>query len=452
MKLLSRRTVLKGALGGAAVSLALPPLEAMLNSRGAYADGTTDAFFGVFFWANGLPWHAGHGGEQGGAGHPDLWTPTAVGPYTPTPLLQSLARHDVSVISGLTPTTEIPRTPPGQGDGHMRGFMVALTGDRPRSEGFDHPSHTLTARRESIDQYVARHPEFYGEAPQFRSLIAGVSTARFHDYGHWNAISYNGPYATNQPVMAPEALYDYVFDVPPDDGNGDGRRRSRAFDAVLEDARRLQDKLGVEDRQRVERHLEHVRSIQRRLDTTVDTCEPPTRPNASGDLLARTEAMAEILAVAIGCGLTRVFSFMLTAPATTHVFRNLGVPDGMHKTCHDGEWENVRLITLHQMDAFGRFLDRFDAIAHPAGGTVLDRGCIFGTSEYGEGWKHGVREFPVVLAGGANGCLARGMHVRDQGGSLSRAHLTALRAVGLSDGSFGFNGGETSQPFGELLL
>ena len=65
--------------------------------------------------------------------------------------------------------------------------------------------------------------------------------------------------------------------------------------------------------------------------------------------MERTQIMAELLAVALRCNLTRVFTFMLTSPATTHVFSDLGVPDGMHKTCHDGHWERVRAITESQM-------------------------------------------------------------------------------------------------------
>ena len=61
-KKLSRRRFLRGAIGGTAVALALPTLEATLSSR-ARAEGTGDPFFGVVFWANGLPWHAGHGGD-----------------------------------------------------------------------------------------------------------------------------------------------------------------------------------------------------------------------------------------------------------------------------------------------------------------------------------------------------------------------------------------------------
>ena len=44
--------------------------------------------FGIFYWANGMPWHAGHGETQGQGGYPDLWTPAATGPaYAPSPLL-----------------------------------------------------------------------------------------------------------------------------------------------------------------------------------------------------------------------------------------------------------------------------------------------------------------------------------------------------------------------------
>ena len=114
--------------------------------------------------------------------------------------------------------------------------------------------------------------------------------------------------------------------------------------------------------------------------------------------------MAELLAVAVECGLTRVFSFMLTSPASTHIFRGQGAQDGMHKVCHDGRWEQVRRITLYQMEAFSIFLDAFSRPG-PDGRTLLDKGLIYGTSEYGEGWKHSVKELPVVLAGNALGRL-----------------------------------------------
>lgn len=447
---LSRRTLLRGAVAGTTIGLGLPFLEATHRTKHAAADPLAAApFFGLFYWANGLPWHSGHGAEQ--AGRADLWTPSTTGAgYAPTELLAPLARHNVSVISGLEPHTDVPSTPGGQGDGHMRGFMVALTGDRPQSETFDHGSHTLTALRPSIDQFVARHDGFYSEPPRFRSLEVGVSRARFHDYGHWNAVSYNGTNSLNLPVQDPSALYDRLFAARPDDAQS--MRRARLLDAVLEDARDLSGQLGQRDRERLEAHLEHINELQRRIETAAPVCGDPGRPIDSGDLLARTRTMAELLALSVSCGLTRVFSFMLTSPASTHVFSDLGVPDGMHKTCHDGHWDRVRDITVNQMQAFSAFLDAFNIPDGPDGGTLLDRGLVYGTSEYGEGWRHSVKELPVVLAGGACGNLVGGVHERVAGGNISRAQLTALQALGLGVESFGWNGGQTSDPISGVLV
>lgn len=449
---LSRRTLLRGAVGGAAVSLALPPLEAMLGTHGAWADGTEpQPIFGVFFWANGTPWHAGHGATQAEGNHPDLWTPASTGPgYAPSELLMPLAAHSVSVATGLEPKTEVPPDPPGQGDGHMRGFMVALTADRPRPEGFDHPSHTLTALRPSLDQYVAKHEQFYGsEVPRFRSLVMGISEARFHDYGHWNAISYNGPDSLNLPVMDPAQLYGLLFDVPAD--TTQLTNRASLLDAVMADAHDLRARLGAADKVRLDEHLAHLDEIQRRLQLSVAACDDPGAPGSSTDLIAKTELMAQLLARGLLCGLTRVFSFMLTSPATVHLFSNLGVADEMHKTCHDGLWQQVRDITEYQMQAFARFLDVMQGTVDPMGISLLDRMLVLGTSEYGEGWQHGNKEHPVILAGRACGAINPGVHQRVPDGNVAMAHVTVLRALGIETPSYGWNGGETSEDLSEIL-
>lgn len=446
---LSRRTFLRGTAAGLGVALALPPLEAMLGHRARADVDPRPPFFGLFYWANGTPWHAGHGGMQAALGHADLWTPQTTGAdYAPSELLSPLARHRVSVATGLEPHTEVPPTPAGQDDGHMRGFMVALTGNRIRPDGFDHPSHTLTSLSPSLDQVVARHPKNLVFPTPFRSLEVGISGARFHDYGHWNAISYNGPDSTNLPIQSAASLYDRLFAVAPD--TSDARRRSKLLDAVLADAARLRIRLGTRDRQRVDAHLDHLRALQLRIDSSAPVCQVPGRPGDGGDLHQRTRTMAELLAVAVGCGLTRTFSFMLTSPATTHVFDNLGVPDGMHKVCHDGEWEHVRAITLHQMEAFAIFLDAF-ALPGPDGSSLLDRGLVYATSEYGEGWQHSVKELPVLVAGTAGGRFKAGVHARLPGGNLCRAQLTVLNALGLDFQSFGENGGQTSEIIPEWL-
>ena len=55
-KPIHRRTLLKGMLGGAAVTVALPPLEAFLGQLTA-ARATESAYptrFGIFSWGNGV--------------------------------------------------------------------------------------------------------------------------------------------------------------------------------------------------------------------------------------------------------------------------------------------------------------------------------------------------------------------------------------------------------------
>jgi hypothetical protein len=446
---LSRRSFLRGSLAGAAVSLALPPLEAMLDGNGAYADGSMDEpVFGLFFWANGVPWNAKHG--EISAGFPDVWTPDKIGPdYTPSEMLKPLERHKVIVVTGLEPKTAVPPTPPGQEDGHMRGFMVAMTGDRPRSQGFDHPTHTLTALRPTLDQVVARDKNFYKTPPRFRSLQVGVSPARFHEYGHWNAISYNGPDSVNPPIMNPGELFDKLFGVPGD--SADLERRARVFDAVLDDSKQLKGRLSANDRARLDAHLEHLFEIQRRLRSTSAACMTPDRPTPETDLHKKTTEMADLLAVALTCGLTRVFSFMLTSPASTHHFSNLGVADDHHTTCHNGVWEAVRSVTRYQMEAFSRVLDSLLSTRLPTGRSVFDNACILGTSEYGEGWKHSTKELPVILAGRACGRLKLNVHAREPDGNLARAQLTVLQALGLPYTSFGFSGAETSMPLSEVM-
>src|SRR5689334_7537038 len=98
---ISRRTMLKGLLGGVAVSVALPPLEAFMNACGtAYAGGSPfPTRFGIWFWGNGvLPQH---------------WAPAGTGPdWVPAGQLLPLAalQQYVTVVSGTRVNT--PNTAP----------------------------------------------------------------------------------------------------------------------------------------------------------------------------------------------------------------------------------------------------------------------------------------------------------------------------------------------------
>ncbi len=102
MKPLSRRTILRGTVGGLAVAMALPWLEAMTNTtRRARADGSFPKRFGVWFFGNGVI--------------PEQWTPAAEGAaWQPSPLMMPLSaiKQHLCVVTGTRVNT-LNTTPHG---------------------------------------------------------------------------------------------------------------------------------------------------------------------------------------------------------------------------------------------------------------------------------------------------------------------------------------------------
>lgn len=459
---MDRRTVLRGALGGLGLSVGLPILEAMLNDNAtAFAQGQPlPKRFGVFFWANGTPWNGKHDPANTEA---DLWTPPSEGALTLSPLLQAFAglESKLTVVTGLEPKSELGFAngdpsrgiDPGQGDGHMRGVVHALTGDRPRPEGFVQPDHVFTVLRPTIDQLYGDAPEIQGETPpRFRSVVTCVSPARFHrvpDFGTWESISLRGPDQLVPPIPSARDLFMTLFsDAPPDDpvARAATLERIDVLSAVKSDLDAVKRRLGAADRARLDEHVTHIEEIERRLKSAQPVCTAPGVPGAVGDLAGEAEAQARLIAHAMTCDLTRVFSMMLTSPGGQHVFSQLGLGGGSHQLAHDGAHEALRRITEYHMQCFRRVLDVFATTPDVGGGSLLDSMAILGTSEYAEGKAHNVREFPVILAGGLRGRLRTGQHLRYPSGNLARVHLTLHQAYGLPVTSWGWHGAQTSEP------
>lgn len=464
---LDRRTLLRGAVGGLGLSVGLPILEAMLDDHGtAFAQGEPlPRRFGLFFWANGTPWNGKHDPNNG---EPDLWTPPTEGPLTLSPLLQTFAglESKMTVVTGLEPKSQLGNAngdpnrgiDPGQGDGHMRGVVHALTGDRPRPQGFVQPDHIFTVQRPTIDQQYGDAPEIQGATPpRFRSVVTSVSAARFHqvpDFGTWESISLRGPDQLVPPIPSARDLFLTLFsDAPPDDpvARAETLERIDVLSAVKNDLAAVKRRLGRSDVMRLDEHVTAVEEIERRLKSAQPACTQPSAPGDVGDLAGQAEAQARLIAHAMTCDRTRVFSMMLTSPGGQHVFGQLGLSGGSHQLAHDAAHEPLRRITEYHMQCFRRVLDVFASTPDVAGGSLLDSMAILGTSEYAEGKAHNVSEFPVILAGGLRGRIRQGQHLRYPSGNLARVHLTLHQAFGLNVQSWGWDGGETSEPLPILV-
>jgi hypothetical protein len=434
---LSRRQVLRGLVGGASATVALPILDAMLGSNGdAFAQGgPLPTRFGVWFWGNGV--------------RREHWIPDGEGVgWQPRAELAPLAgvKAWVSPVTGLEVKTA---THP-----HHSGIAGIMTGARYAQVGTTRDTIVSTFAYPSVDQLAAAH--FQGTTP-FRSLELGICRQTGSDEGtSFLHLSHNGPNNPNPAEDSPRRLYDRLFA-----GARDARidlARQSALDAVSGQVRRLQSRVGASDRARLDQHFESVRALELRLAAETPACRvadnPGDFPDVDGQeqIAAKNAAMSQLLALALACDLTRAWSVKYASAGSGVVVWAAGARNGLHQMCHD---EAVPQPLVHAAVTFNmsQLAVCLEALRDtPEGdGNLLDHCSILCTSELSEGNVHSNDEFPILIAGGGGGRLRPGVHYRDRNrGNASRAVLTALRGAGVPADSFGYEAGATRDSIGAL--
>jgi len=445
----SRRTILRGFLQGSAIQLALPPLEEMLNFHGdAMADGTAiPRKFGVWYFGNGV--------------RAERWTPANVGAnWTVTDELAPVVnaapglKDYVSVISGMD----------AKGDGYVHAgpASAALTGT-----GLNHSvGDNGTPQGPSIDVLLAGliggNTPFGGVHSGLYNFLANGSV--------YHAISHKGPDAPNYPELDARKIYNRLFGAgspgekiggmaPVPVANNTIALRRSALDAVLSDCNALKSNVSAASRQRIEQHCESIRSIEKRLvdvpATVMAACIKPMSPTNITDAKAGNalygssaafkevnQTMSQLLAHAMICDLTRVFTHCYTNPAAHWNYdANLvggGVPGSFHELTHreGGDQPNVHKAVVQQMGHLGDTLKIFKDTPLGAG-NLLDHMSMMVTSDCSRGQNHDPKDMPFLVIGKAGGALKGNMHFRGTGESITKATLTAARAAAPGLASFG---------------
>jgi hypothetical protein len=433
-----RRTLLRGLLGGAVVTVGLPPLEAFLDltrKAGATCGGVIPRRFGLFFWGNG--------------NRPEQWLP--VGEGETWELSEELAplagvKDKITVVSGMSVKT-------GNFTPHTSGVAGLLTGAAEILSG-----GSMTFARASIDQHIAG---IIGTDTIYSSLQTTASGA--------TGLSHNGPNSRNPPESSPYALFERVFGagfrLPGEEGVVDpslGLRRS-VLDAVMTDVATLKARVGRADALRLEQHLDGVRELEQRLarlqedPADLEACalpdEPlPDYPDLDGrpQLSARSRAMCDLLAMTLACDQTRVFGHWFSDPVSDLLYD--GATAGHHSLTHNegGDQPEVNDIAVQVMEEFAYLVEKLASIPE-AEGTLLDNCVVLATSEVSEGRTHSVNDMPIVLAGGACGALRTGYHYRSYTQeNVSKVMLTVVRAMDIPDATYGEGDGEVSDGLSEI--
>jgi hypothetical protein len=447
--ILNRRKVLRGAIGGVAVSVGLPPLDAMFNGNGtAYAQsaGGIPKRLGIFFWGNGVKL--------------DRWVPSNTGAtWTPSPSLQPFAaagvKEYVNVVSGMNIKS-------GNERGHHSGLTGIMSGAALVAQPHPNSNYVSTYSKPSIDQVAAA---VIGTTTKFKSLEVGVSKRVVGGEGTTlKYLSHNGPDSFNPPEYNPRNVFNRLFGADFVPGGGtppvvDATKalRKSVLDAVLADMNGLKGKVGATDKLRLDSHMANIRTIENRLmPATTPTpgssaCVRPAQPAApptSGaePLVATNKAMSELIAIALACDLTRVFSVMFSGSVGFTVFSDLGITSGHHDLTHneEGDQPQVQATTVFTMQQFAALLAALKAIPEGAG-NLLDSCAILASSDTADGKAHSINNYPILVAGRAGGALKYpSVHYKSSAENTSMVLLSILRSVGLPLTQFGTGGGQVS--------
>jgi len=288
----SRRHALRGIVSGVGVSLWLPVLDAMCNESGtAFAAGAPlPTTFGVFFWGNGI--------------HPGtLWTPTATGDGDAWQLPPNLKTFgDLNLKADMTLVTGLDMMD-AQFKGHGWGVVYVLAGgdgticnitaDISKSPYGNLPETSKgTQWKPTIDQLVA--DAIYVNEP-FKSLETGILKYTGQNMGTASLnLAHIGPNMPLPPERDPAKLFNKLFGMGAPMGQGglpidvSNKLRRSVLDAVLNDAKRLQATVGSTDSQRIDAHMESVRSLDANsigasfvpvsLEANVPRTYPPSSP------------------------------------------------------------------------------------------------------------------------------------------------------------------------------
>jgi hypothetical protein len=306
----------------------------------------------------------------------------------------------------------------------------------------------------SVDELIARR---VGAGAPFRAVRLAHRGDKPYSFS-----------AANDPVTpeaSPRSAFETIFDGVSTDTATEEQRAARARRAerrrVLElvrgQLRSVHGRVGAEDTQKIEGHIEAVEQIRSRLDAldaeARESCQIPsldysglTHGAFDWRMYRQVGALqSEIVAAALACDLTRV------ATVTWGGYGNNGGGGlqvdwlgwtgerGHHALSHDASPEAEEKITQLETwhaEQFASFLRLLDS--YPEGdGTLLDNSLVVWLYPYGYGNHNiGNRDYdnlPVVIAGSGGGVLRTGRFHQLGGVPHNQLLLSLCHLMGLDD-------------------
>jgi len=384
--LLNRRHALR-ALGS---FISLPMLDCMVPLRAAEKTTTTPKRSAFIYLANGV--------------HSLNYQITTSGKdYQFSQSLKPLEKHRevITPISGLHH--------PGSLSHHHNCINIWLTGGRLG------PSDRNTI---SVDQKMA-------EITAQQTRISSLEVAITQESLAWTADGVRLP-----AMRRCSEIFASMFEEPKGGIEAQRkalRRKGSVLDDNLAEVRRLEKKMGSEDKGRLDQYLTSVREAEirtRRADAWLDTPLPAVsdadRARTNRDI-ADTKAgdyfrtVYDLMVLAFQTDVTRVATFSLGGEGQAIAIPEIGITESRHQLSHHGGdagyIEKLTNYDTFAIEQFSYFLTRLaetkDLNGKPLLGSTM---ALFG-SGMSYGHSHGNANLPLVLAGGSDLGLKHGQHL-----------------------------------------
>ncbi len=434
---MNRRNFLRG-LGAC---IAMPALSSLVPNRVAATIGGPR----LATTATGAPLRTGFVFFPNGAIPARWWPEGGLTDFALNSTMQPLAamRNKIQVLGGLD-QRNANQGNDGGGD-HARGNAVFLTGTRINKSATD------VRAGMSIDQALANR---IGHLTRFSSLEMTCDANRKSagcDSGYACSYVYNVSWKNPTTPMTPEANPRLVFERLFGAG-GHGERQANAqrrmqtrksvLDFVLDDARRMNQRLGLNDRAKMDQYLTSVREIEKRIQHA-EQFGPNVDPNVSTPLgIPNTqkeyvEVMYDMLALAFQTDSTRVATMIMGHDGDNRSFSEIGITEGHHDLSHHqnnaDRIEKVATIDRWYVSQFARFLQRLDTLEDIDGNSVLHNSRILYGSGNADGNRHTHENLPLILAGNGGGSLTPGRYVQHGGTPMCNLFLSLADQAGVTD-------------------
>lgn len=384
--LINRRHALK-ALGS---FISLPLLECMVPLRAAEAVTATPRRSAFMYLANGV--------------HSLNYQITTSGKdYQFSRSLKPLEKHRdvITPISGLHH--------PGSLSYHHNCINIFLTGGKLG------PSDRNTI---SVDQKMA-------EITALQTRVASMEVALTQGSLAWTADGVQLP-----ALRRCSEIFASLFEEPKGGKTVQRRalrRKGSVLDANLAEVRQLEQKMGKEDKGRMDQYLTSVREAEirtRRADAWLDTPLPSIseadRKRTNRDIAATMagdyfRTVYDLMVLAFQTDVTRVATFSLGGEGDAFAIPEIGITESRHQLSHHGGdagyMDKLTNYDTFAIEQFSYFLTRLaetkDLHGKPLLGSTM---ALFG-SGMSYGHSHGNANLPLVLAGGSDLGLKHGSHL-----------------------------------------